>query len=347
MQDIKPIIENFELGSEPASVRALSGKKNESYLVDLLDGSSILFEKFPQENKSSEQVMRNIAELSEYFKSHGFSDEKDSVRFIMTKSGEYCVMDGDSLWRGVLFVNRAHVQGDEAPADKARELGRALGLFHRRFADFPVGKLNSVIPNYHNTPLHFANFEAAVAAADPEVIGVVQSELGFAQKQQSVCGAILKMDLPARVTNNHVSLHSLLMDNENGNAVRLSSYDYVMPGMLPFDFGDGAASCCKTAADDERDLGNVSLDVELFKAYCEGYLGEMKHHLVGEELASLSLSVVVMPLESGIKDLAKYLNEQDEEALARARVSLLISMQAQRMYKDLVSTVRDTYMTAE
>ena len=345
MQDVKTIIDRFELPSAPASVRELTGHRRKSYLVDLLDGDSILLQCLPSANESSEHIMRNIAELSEYCKAEDFFEEKDIIHTILTKSGEYCVVAEDGLWRASRFVNRAHVDGDEPADQKARELGRALGLFHRRFADFPVSKLNSVIPNYHNTPLHYAEFEAAVAAADKSVCEKIASELGFTQKQQSVCGALLKMDLPARVTNNHVSLRALLLDNETGSAVRLLSYDYVMPGMLPFDFGEGAASCCRTVPDGESDLSRVSLDLDLFRCYCEGYLSETKPLLVGEEPASLALSVVVMSLEHGIKELTAYLKNPDDEAsLSRARVQLLLSMQAQRLYKDLVAIVRESYM---
>ncbi len=342
MQDTKTTIEKFELRAQPLSVRPLPGKRAESYLVDLADGSSVMLSRMPSSSGESEQTVRNIAELSEYARTAGFADEGDMIKYVMTKSGEYCVVDDKSIWRVSEFANRAHTGGEEEPAQKARELGRALGLFHRRFADFPVEKLASVYPNFHNTPLHFSEFEMAVKQAPGELCEGISSELGFTQKQQNICGALLRMDLPARVTNNHVSLDSLLLDNETGRAVRLTSYDYVMPGMLPFDFGDGAAACC--AAPSETSPNGIELDLALFRSYCDGYLGEMKPLLMREEPASLALSAVVMPLERGIKGLTRYLESGDDAAaLDTARLNLLISLEAQRKYKDLVAAVRDSY----
>ncbi len=346
MQDTKTIIEKFDLRSEPLCVRPFAGKRSESYLVDLADGTSVMLSRMPSDSGESEGTLRNIAELSEYARSQGFADESDIIKYVMTKSGEYCVVDNENIWRVGSFANRAHTGGDEPAEQKAGELGRALGLFHRRFADFPVEKLTSVYPNFHNTPLHFSEFEQAVKQAPPELCDGVSSELGFTQKQQSVCGSLLKMDLPARVTNNHVSLDSLLVDNATGRGVRFTSYDYVMPGMLPFDFGDGVAACC--AAPSETNRNGIELDLTLFRRYCDGYLGEMKPLLIREEPASLALSAVVMPLERGIKELTRYLKTGgDPAALDSARLNLLISLEARRKYKELVDQVRESYTSVD
>jgi N-acetylhexosamine 1-kinase len=52
--------------------------------------------------------------------------------------------------------------------------------------------------------------------------------------------------------------------------------DTIMPGSMLFDFGDWIRFGDSTAAEDEKDLAKVHFDIELFRAYAEGYCGSVK-----------------------------------------------------------------------
>ena len=43
-----------------------------------------------------------------------------------------------------------------------------------------------------------------------------------------------------------------------------------MPGYVHYDFGDAIRTATNTAAEDEKDLSKVKMDINLFKAYAEG-----------------------------------------------------------------------------
>ena len=55
--------------------------------------------------------------------------------------------------------------------------------------------------------------------------------------------------------------------------------DTVMPGYFHSDFGDAIRTGANTAAEDEKELSKVRMDIDLFRAYADGYLSETKDTL--------------------------------------------------------------------
>ena len=45
-----------------------------------------------------------------------------------------------------------------------------------------------------------------------------------------------------------------------------------MPGYVLSDYGDFIRTAANTGAEDDKDLDNVGLDMEIFKAFTKGYL---------------------------------------------------------------------------
>jgi hypothetical protein len=48
--------------------------------------------------------------------------------------------------------------------------------------------------------------------------------------------------------------------------------DTVMPGYVLSDFGDFIRTGANTGAEDDKNLENVSVDLDIFEAYAKGYL---------------------------------------------------------------------------
>ena len=81
-----------------------------------------------------------------------------------------------------------------------------------------------------------------------------------------------------------------------------------MPGSLLFDYGDGVRSTASNAREDETDLSKVTLNLDLFKAYTDGYLSEMAPYLTYEELSLMGESIRIITLELAIRFLNDYIN---------------------------------------
>ena len=130
--------------------------------------------------------------------------------------------------------------------------------------------------------------------------------------RQEVCSIIVdllnKKKIPYRVTHNDTKVNNVLMDPKTGEPIAVIDLDTVMPGSGLYDYGDGVRSAASTALEDEKDLSKVSIDMELFKAYTDGYLSEMASYLKPAEINNMVNSIRIITLELAMRFLSDYLN---------------------------------------
>jgi len=69
--------------------------------------------------------------------------------------------------------------------------------------------------------------------------------------------------IPTRITHNDTKINNILFSLE-GKAMCVIDLDTVMPGLVHFDFGDAIRTFTNTAAEDEKDLSKVSMNIEFF-----------------------------------------------------------------------------------
>ena len=65
-----------------------------------------------------------------------------------------------------------------------------------------------------------------------------------------------------RVTHNDTKLNNILFDAETRKALCVIDLDTVMPGLSLYDYGDSIRFGAATAAEDEKDLSKVEMDLE-------------------------------------------------------------------------------------
>jgi len=82
----------------------------------------------------------------------------------------------------------------------------------------------------------------------------------------------------------------------------------VMPGLSLYDFGDFVRSGTNPAAEDERNLAKVEMDIAYFEAIARGYLGETRDSLTALEKDLLAFSARLITFELGMRFLSDYLN---------------------------------------
>ena len=114
--------------------------------------------------------------------------------------------------------------------------------------------------------------------------------------------------IPLRVTHNDTKLNNILMDEASGKARAVIDLDTIMPGSMLFDFGDSIRFGASTAAEDEKDLTKVHFDIELFRAYAEGYCGAVKDSITAREAELLPYGAYLMTVECGMRFLTDYLS---------------------------------------
>jgi hypothetical protein len=113
--------------------------------------------------------------------------------------------------------------------------------------------------------------------------------------------------LTERVAHNDTKLNNVLIDDVTGEGLCVIDLDTVMPGLFLFDFGDLVRSATNPAAEDERDLAKVVVDVPMFEALARGALGALAGSLTRFEQDSLVVSGKVLTYECGMRFLADHL----------------------------------------
>ena len=79
------------------------------------------------------------------------------------------------------------------------------------------------------------------------------------------------------------------------------------PGLVINDFGDSIRFGANHCAEDERDLGKVALDMELYAVYTDAFLEGVGGALTDAEIRFLPWGAKLMTLECGIRFLTDYL----------------------------------------
>ena len=121
----------------------------------------------------------------------------------------------------------------------------------------------------------------------------------------TLCRQIEAGELPIRVTHNDTKTNNILFDRDTLDPLVVIDLDTCMPGLACYDFGDTIRFAACTAEEDQID--GMRLDLDLFRAYSEGYLAEMKDVLSEAEIDSLSTGAAVITLELASRFLGDYL----------------------------------------
>lgn len=338
--DFVELLGMFELDGEPVSVtECKSGNINKTFVVDTSSGTRYILQRV-NENvfKDPDAVMENILHVTEYLRrkiiERGGDPTRETLTLIPAKAGGYAVRFRDGgYWRVYAGIRNAIAHDKIERPCQFRNAGYAFGDFQRLLADFDTGKLHETIPNFHNTPVRYHAFKAALEADECGRAASVAREIAFIEEHSWLCPVITdgieSGKIPMRVTHNDTKLNNIMMDIETDEAVCVIDLDTVMPGSLLFDYGDAIRYGASNAAEDEKDLSQVYIRPELFKEFTYGFIEGLGGKLSTHEAEAMTISVAVLALELGMRFLADYLSGDkyfkvlyDDHNLDRARTQL-------------------------
>ena len=261
--------------------------------------------------KQPDKVMENIAAVIEHL--HTKTDDPRAVMTLVpTDDGQVYYRDGNGLfWRLYEFVEGSLCLEKPETAEDFYQSALAFGRFQRDLSDFPADKLNETIVNFHNTPVRYANFLAAVKADKMGRAKDVQKEIQFVMDRADFYPVLMEAhkngDLPLRVSHNDTKINNVLLDAATRTALCVIDLDTIMPGFSVTDFGDSIRFGASTAAEDEKDLDKVWMDLELFETYAKGFLTGCGGSLPHSEIMLLPEGAKMMTIECGMRFLADYL----------------------------------------
>ncbi len=263
-----------------------------------------------------DKMMENIIGVTDHIRSkakeRGGDVARASLVVVPTKSGDMFFRDTiGSWWRLYEFTEGTVTKEIVENARDFYTCAEAFGAFQADLADYPAEKLYETIKNFHNTPWRFSNLKKAIEENRAGRLAEVEAEVAFALDREEFAGTLEKArengSLPLRVTHNDTKLNNILFDEITALPVCVIDLDTVMPGYSVNDFGDSIRFGANTAAEDETDLSKVSLDLNLFATYAEGFIKGCGGRLTEAELDLLPIGAMMMTFECGIRFLTDYL----------------------------------------
>lgn len=295
--------------------------------------------------------MENILQVTSFLREEiireGGNPERETMTVILTEDGKPYYTDAEgNAWRVYLSIDDAITYNQVERKEDFYQSGVAVGRFQALLADFPAEKLYEIIPDFHNTAKRYQDFEKAVEEDCCQRAAEVGAEIAFVRarkEEMSVLTDMLSKDeLPLRVTHNDTKLNNILMDANTQKAICMIDLDTVMPGLSAYDFGDAIRFGANTAAEDEPDTGKVSLSLELYQAYLQGFLEGCGNKLTATEIEMLPMGAKIMTLECGMRFLADYLQgdiyykiQRKEHNLERCRTQFALVVDMEKKWNQM------------
>ena len=283
-------------------------------------------------------LMRNICGVTEHLKARGI----ETLSVVPTKTGESFI-HGDECYRVYDFIEDTVTYQTASSKEVFRNSGKAFGEFQNYLAEFDASKLTETIKRFHDTPKRFADFKKALEENVCDRAKDCKEEIDFILSHENTYSiamdALKDGSLPLRVTHNDTKLNNILMDAKTGEARAVIDLDTIMPGSMLFDFGDSIRFGASTATEDEQDLSKVHFDINLFKAYAEGYCGAVKSSITKREAELLPYGSYLMTIECGMRFLADYLagdtyfaTKYDTHNLVRCRTQIRLASEMEQQF---------------
>ena len=350
---LKAIIDRFDFPGELVECMEIkTGHINRTYRLRFIQSGSAADYVLQRINnyvfKKPWEVMENVQLVTEHLRAamraRGIDPENRVLKLVRVKTGGAMVEDGeDGFWRAYEFIHHAVTIDRIENLGQFRQIGAAFGQFQGMLSDFPIERLHDTIPHFHDTRKRVSDFERSVALDVAGRAAGVREDIDFIRRRgEAMCRIVDRLksgELPLRVTHNDTKINNVMLDVETGEALCVIDLDTVMPGSALYDFGDAIRYGASTAAEDETDLDKVSLDMDLFTAFSEGFIANTAAQLTDVELKSLPLGALVMTYENALRFLADYLDGDTYYKIdypahnldrARCQCRLLTDMEAKR-----------------
>ncbi len=262
------------------------------------------------------EVMANAVRITEHIRvkmetaAPGSASRQLAV--VATKEdGSYYGDPAGNVWRMYNFIENAVTYDCLQSAALAREAAQMFGWFQKMLIDLPGPPLYETILGFHNTPRRFERFQEILKADVAQRAQRAKSEVDFVFEHAAICHVLYDLvkrgEIPVRVAHNDAKINNVMFDTSTSKGVCVIDLDTVMPGLSVYDFGDLVRTATCPAAEDERDLSKVAVDITLFEALAQGFIEGTGSFLTPAERQHLLFGGLLITFEQMIRFLTDYL----------------------------------------
>lgn len=263
--------------------------------------------------------------------------------FITDSEGRY--------WRMFIFISdhRSYERVDSH--HKAFEGGRITGRFQAMLADLPDPPLHETIPDFHNIAKRLNTFHDVIRRDPAGRVASVREEIGKITSREEEMKTIIRLGaegrIPLRITHNDTKFNNILFDS-NDRALLIIDLDTVMPGYVHYDFGDAIRTATNRADEDSEDLSAVSMDIDIYRAYAEGFLSETRNTLSATEIEYLAFAPKLLTYIMATRFLTDYIDGDNYykiryplHNLQRVKAQLTLLHDMEKQYGEMVRIIKN------
>lgn len=353
MDKYQSIVGQFAVSGVPTCIKPLGeGFINDTLLVCVdskQEPSYILQRKNHVVFPDVPSMMRNIQMVTEHIKAKVSDPLRETLTVIPTKDGALYYKDEEgNFWAMTLFIGDSMSYTKADTPEMAFQGGLGLGQFHRLVSDFNE-PLTEIIKGFHNIRWRFQQWDEVLAKDPVGRVKDLSEEISWIESRRAQMLAFWKKFedgvIPTRVTHNDTKISNFLFNSSDGSLLCAIDLDTLMSSTMLNDTGDALRSYTNTGEEDDPDLENVSMSIDMFRSYMEGYLSMMGGELVESEVENLAFSGVYITFEQVLRFLMDYIDGDNYYKIkypehnmvrTRAQYKLLVSMEEQLPVMDAI-----------
>lgn len=296
-------------------------------------------------------MMDNILAVTNHIKAKVADPMRETLTVVPAKDGKlYAEVDGN-FWAVCIFIPDTVTYDRADKPELAFQGGVGIGRFQALLSDFNK-PLNETIKGFHNIRHRFNQWDATIAADPVGRVKELKEEIGWVESRREEMLAFWSLvedgTIPTHVTHNDTKISNILFDKPTGKVLCAIDLDTVMSSTSLNDFGDAIRSYTNTGAEDDKNLENVEMSLDMFRAYAEGYLSEQRATMSASELEWLAFAGRYITFEQVLRFLMDYIDGDKYYKIAypdhnlvrtRAQYKLLQSME--RQYPQMQAVIEE------
>lgn len=323
-----------------------SEKNMDDYILQRLNNK--VFKNIPYLQNNIERVTLHLSQKLQSLP--GADLKRECLTLVPARDGKTWIIDkAGNFWRMYVYITDHHSYNIVDSPDKAFEGGKTIGRFQAMLADLAGRPLYETIPWFHNIEKRLEIFEQKLKEDHADRVKLAGKEIRDILARTKEMKVILKLGkegrIPLRITHNDTKFNNILFDS-NDKALCIIDLDTVMPGYVHYDFGDAIRTAANVAAEDEKDISKVRMDINLFRAYAEGYLGETRNTLNDIEKDYLAFSPILITYTIAVRFLTDYLDgdtyfkiHHEDHNLQRARAQIQLVKSMEEQYDEMMKII--------
>lgn len=249
------------------------------------------------------EVMSNIDCVTSYMKDVARAQGREvrCLEFLHdVGDGRNFHEEGATFWRVYRYIDSVTYNSSKN-LEVVRNAGVAFGSFQRDLMDFDASRLFCTIEDFHNTPRRYERLKADYSDDRLGRASQCKPEVSYLLAMEDKACVLHRLHgeglIPTRVTHNDTKINNVLFDKDTNRAICVLDLDTIMPGFAGHDFGDAVRSAANSMGSSSLEFDKVRIDMEVYKAFAEGFISQTRDILLPDELSTLADSCLVMTLE--------------------------------------------------